>query len=131
MLVAHYELLHGNTISVQRKYQMHVCMLQLLHRSDIYQFGLYIVFSRFCWFLCKLSFYPCPHIYCIRGLHNLQSFTNCCSLLVLNWYPLQIARNFLVLKWDPHACCGQDMFFYNCYTCNEKLIIVLNKMPSF
>ena len=63
MLAACYELLHGNTLlSVHRKYQMHVHMLQLLHGNDIDRFGLDFVSSHFCLVFCSLSFYPCPHI---------------------------------------------------------------------
>ena len=49
----------------------------------------------------------------------------------INMHSFTICGSFLVLNWDPHACCGQDMFFYNCYTCKQILVIVLNKMPSF
>ena len=52
--------------------------------SDIIRLIMDFVSSHFCWVLCKLSFYPCPHISCICGLHSLQSFTNCHSFLVLN-----------------------------------------------
>ena len=69
------------------------------------------------WVSLQLSFYLCPHISCVDGLHNLQSFTNC--------------HSFHILNWDPHACRGQGMFFYYCYTCKQILIIVLKKMPSF
>ena len=42
-----------------------------------------------------------------------------------------ISCSFLVLNWDPHACCGQDMLFYNYQTSKQLLIIVLNKVPLF
>ena len=74
---------------------MHVRMLQL-HGSDIDRFG--FVSSYFCQVLCSLSFHPCPHISCVCGLDNLQSFANCSCILVL--------------KCDPHACrYGQNKFF--------------------
>ena len=29
------------------------------------------------------------------------------------------------LDWNPPICYGQNMFFYNCYTCKQLLIILL------
>ena len=117
MLAACYESLHRNTLlSVHKNYHMHDCMLQLLHGNDIDCFGLDFVSSRFCRVLCNLSFHPCPHLSWICGFYNLLLFSNCSCILVLNC--------------DPHACRGQNMFFYNCSTCKKILIIVLNKMQS-
>ena len=104
---------------------MHICMLQVSRLWWYAKFACYCCCiewhwlvpcgSRFFSFLLSALqfrvFYTCPHVSCICGLDNLPQF------LVLNWY--------------LHACHGQDMFFYNCQTCKQILLIVLNKMPSF
>ena len=74
-------------------------------------------------FLCislDIAFWVSFHVrisLAFMGFTNSQSFTIC--------------HSFLIFNWDPHACCGQDMIFYNCYTLKQILIIVLNKMPTF
>ena len=85
----------------------------LCHHLFKYQF-------RFFAFLLTSQFWVYFHVHIslvFVGFINLQSFTIC--------------RSFLVLNYHPHACCGQDMLVYNCHSCKQILIIVLNKMPSF
>ena len=124
MTIAPYAYLHVTGWQMMLRCQL--CLLQLLHRNDTDYLRLDLVSSRVC--RANLSCYTCPHISCeICGylmftyrldLDNLPSFANYICILVLNS--------------DPHACrCDQNMFFYNCYTFKQILIIVLNKMPSF
>ena len=84
-------LVHGNDIVINT-YEMLVCsqhVTVVAWELQLMISVLYFASSLFFWVLCKLSLYPCPHFSCVYGLHNLQSFTNC--------------RSFLVLNWDPHA----------------------------
>ena len=69
-------------------------------------------------FYANLSFYPCPHISWFCGLDNLPSFSNCSCILVLN---CEVGVEPTYLPWS-------NMFFYNCQTRQQILIIVLNKM---
>ena len=98
------------------------CMLHLLH--GIWQLIASVGISFLlvsAEFFANLSFYPCPHISWFCGLDNLPSFANCRCILVLIG---EVGLEPTYLSWS-------NMFVYNCYTCKQILIIVLNRMQSF
>ena len=93
------------------------CMFQLLHRIDIDCFRFEYSFRL------VSSFWP---IWVSIRVHISLAF-----VVLIICLPFANYSCILVLNPDPHACRGQGIFFYNCYTCMQILLIVLNKMPSF
>ena len=104
----------------------HICILQV---------------SRWWWY-AKFAFYSCCIemtligsvwiLYLRLSVEFHFGFLSVSTYLVWSWAsqicsPFASYSYIIVLNSDPHACryC-QNMFFYNCQTCKQILIIVLN-----
>ena len=107
-------------VTVNMEYHIIVFYRSLFGFSDFDRFCTDFVYSIFCWVLCSLSFYPCQRSSCCFELYNLPSFA-----IATHWDSnlwLGIASS----TGNPHICrCGQNMFFYNCQTRKQLLIILL------
>ena len=116
--ISSYEL--GTILCLIVTVNMEFYIIEIITRKFVFWHHLFRYSFSFFSFLLTLHF----------GFLSVSTYLlRLCALQIYS--PYTICRSFLVLNWDPHACCGQDMLFYSCYTGKQILIIVLNKMPSF
>ena len=118
--ISSYEL--GTILCLIETVNMEFYIIKIITHEFVFWhhwLGIHFVSLHFCWHYI-LCFFPCPQSTYLLHLCASQI----CSTFT-------ICHSFLVLNWDPHRCCGQDMLFYNCYTGKQILIIVLNNILPF
>ena len=90
---------------------------------DIFCIGIHCIYSPFCWhyifWFLSMSTYLLP----LFAWQICSPITICRSFLVLNWK--------VGLERGPTYLSGSNMFFFNCYPCNQILYLCSIKMKSF
>ena len=102
---------------------MHICMSQV---------------SRL-WWSAKFACYSCCIEITLIGPLRSRFFAfplSSISLWIFDWYTvLETCIRTRIFIWEVGLesiyLSLSNMFFYNCYSCNQILIIVLHKMQSF
>ena len=119
--ISSYEL--GTILCLIVTVNMKFYIIQIIAGEFVFWYYLFRYSFRFFAFLLTLHFvFLSVSTYLLRlWSSQICSPFICPSFLVLNW---EVGLEPTYLSWS-------NMFFYNCYSCNQILIIVLHKMQSF
>ena len=90
--------------------------------SDIFCIGIHFISLPFCWHYIFGFLSVSTYLFHLFASQICSPFTICRSFLVLNWK--------VGLECGPTYLSWSNMFFYNCYPCNQILYLCSIKMQS-